>query len=813
MGLLLSLRVVEAICSSERIKHYLISLSPASTMTAHIYYYLAPMMSKNALYNLISDQLNPKTFSCEGVNGLFTRTHSSGSPYFLFELPADKSFTIDAFTLESHHVSVYEQASSKLELKSQYHYTAYFKDDVGDTFRLHVFYDGKDNLVAPPLFSKLTPDNTYESLDADEYSEAFAMLASLSCKKLTTHLRATQAKLLQSINDKIQTLDAQASELSKNPAKNKATYQAVTLELINHLENAQQFSNDPQSHAAKKVLLSNIRNALAQSESKPVKIKNPPRMVVEQSSSSSSTSSKKPVAAKIKTVKNKDKVPPQIKTEEPIDLGLSHLSQRFEQWKTNPLDSVISELHAELVSRELGLQYKSNAISIEDVLELHRLRESVEHYGRNCLLRYLMNNEFSNAERLSSFKKLLAPSIVYFALVNDNIKLLTHLYPQGLQAINFREFTFQEKQYASLIDFCFRNSTVQSPKLNCLIAYLAQGGSLLAINEQTGLPFAATLLMQPSHPLASVLSSTAQDTIGNPMFFKKLNNILQLILKKGDLTPEMQAEVSHLIETNKRKIADLDLAMKAGGKNSAQRNAMLEVRKMECLGQDLMKQIEEDDELQAVLRFVVKQVDELVACLPPRERASVRAQLPVTYGNLASNLEQIKKFDCIPSFEVIKDECLKQQQLILDIVSLKHQELAIRSEMPHQNTLYTSGQVRKYNKARNELIKLRQKSDPLIKELEKTYKPLNLQFDLFQDFTPDMRHMIEDIFRRIQGNSVVAVSTDDNNDDDGIPDLSGVDFLEISDGSATSQHRFFSVAGARNADSATAEQSHEFNGM
>jgi len=364
-------------------------------------------LSRNSLYNVISQEITPKTFRLDGVQTASLNRHQSGSPYFLFELAKEiQPFCIAPYSLESHHVSVYEQATSVLDLKSQYHYTAYFNDGNGSRFRLHVFYNQNDTLVTHPLLAKETADHEYEPISSHEYAEydeVFSLFAAASTKKLVTHLRNTQNELLRKHDEQYQMMDDNASKLSKNLAENIEQYQTIITEMITKLEQAQNHANETKERGGKIALLKNIYKATK--HYKPAPSKNEEVTETDRPKINKKTktvgSNKPSQSRKSKAKHSKSKVNINQTQAEPVDLGLEALENRFSLWKESQVPEEINALHAALISIELMLSFKTDLVSVEDILRLERLKNEVEKAGERELKKCLYQSDLQKAEILS----------------------------------------------------------------------------------------------------------------------------------------------------------------------------------------------------------------------------------------------------------------------------------------------------------------------------------------------------------------------------------------------------------------------------
>lgn len=761
------------------------------------------IVSKNSLYNLVLATFEPHTFKHAGALKLSALTHSSGSPYFLFELPLENPVIIDDLTLVSHHISVFEQSSSKLDLKSQYHYTAYFESGVGEIYRLHVFLNEKDKPVNKPLLAIKTGENTFEAVESPEYDEAFSMLAAISTKTLIDNLRTTQHSALKKYNDTFQDMEVRASELSKNLGRNHEEYKTLIIGMIAQLDAAQQITNDKLKLAGTISFLKNIKKTLDQSEAiKPKPTDRAPATASSTSSSSSATVQSKPktvakpkrdIIKKAQPAKTHDE---HDEAEQPtfVDLKLEALDTKFLKCKTRADAKTIEALHNELISLEISLPHRKKLASVESILHLHELKNNVETLGKNSLIRCLIAEEFNAADQLASFYPLIVSTIIPIALSSNKPQILEFLFTKQLLSPEFTNFTIGKTTYASMVDFCFKTYSPNKNTLALLSCLVANGCSLLEIDKESGLPFAA-LLMEGQHPLREVLVQQGDKTVNTPIFYKKLSKQLNMLCGQLDCSPAKAERIKALTDAIILKANDSNLVRKVGGKHSVQLNTEYEAQRLDTLGADLTMQINQDAELQAILRHTSQQVSALLDELPPNEKVLAKQNLRVTYENLSKNLTTLKGLDLQQAFTEIKSECIRQQNIILQIVDLKRQHMAIKRTIRDPNLLFNNGQVRTYNKANSQLTRIAQEIAPLQEELNALLAPVETTLETILlptglDITevimnafnggsanaPALNRILKEILR----DATVAPKTVATHDDDGIPDLTGVDFLAVS---------------------------------
>lgn len=140
-----------------------------------------------------------------------------------------------AYTLEEHHISIYENVDPQNAFLSHYHYTAYFRDEQNNKYQLHVYFDLNGEIVAGPIFSAKQKD----AWIAQDIDPEFALLL----KEFSLNaIRETQTELFNQYENYVQRLiekhnknTKQLEVLSANLPDNIQEYLAALQRTLNTL--------------------------------------------------------------------------------------------------------------------------------------------------------------------------------------------------------------------------------------------------------------------------------------------------------------------------------------------------------------------------------------------------------------------------------------------------------------------------------------------------------------------------------------------------------------------------------------------------
>lgn len=490
-------------------------------------------MTNNALYHVISKQFFDIRTMINEVT-LVCLNHKQGNDYFLFQLSLSHTVMIGDYQLMNHHISVYEGPLSKQDQNSQYHYTAYFKDNANKKYRLHVYYDQKDDVVGPISFCLCVNDSLFQPIHIEEKEQSLIELATESSRDLMVVLRQQQAHLIEEHQNQYDKLALMLNELSKDLQKNREAYLQLIEKQLSTLESLKNFSNANQYYIAVIKYLKQIQASLL---SEDTVLTEAHQKVISNTMEQSSDS---PVFND--TVAERfflEGVPPQQPLLQTISNELEQFTRSFNALTKRTDDKVVPDT-LELISnarQSLGLiAFDYVKVVGKEKESLQALCNKLEKFAENLLKQLLLQEKFDQVLLMGSFFHTIPPQIFFLALMNDKLNLLEFLLKNKIFNVQYPDIEIKHVKYRSPVDYCFKHCSPKSSKFGVLSVLFKHGASLMEVDESTHWPFAAILLMDKAHPYHELLKKNAQKTLENPEFFKQLNHILQgLVLKQvGD---------------------------------------------------------------------------------------------------------------------------------------------------------------------------------------------------------------------------------------------------------------------------------------
>lgn len=631
-------------------------------------------MPKNSLYTVINEFYIKKRTPLVGTR-LISRTDKNGDKYFLFELPMEESATIiDDYTLQSHHLSVYEIG------KTQYHYTAFFYDSLEREYCLHLHYNTKDNYASKPLLSKISAEGISELIDSQENEAAFKGLADDCIKHLVPQLRDGQQTIETNIQSQYDALEPIAIALSKDLIKNKASYLSVISRQVLILEELITYSNPNHYLLGLIIYLKKLKYALEKpepvtaatvakvAESKRREQKLTSREQVQFFSASSSSSSSQHSITPKKSIAELNEFI------QDLEFKLNELKKSKNKITQTSID-LITNYFELLIEKEMQIDVGAYEFSAQTLQDLHRLKLDIESLGKKIIERLLLNERYDDVKKLTCFYHLIASTLMPSALLNNNPRLIHFLLSNKIISPHYKNFTLQGTYYNSIAHYYFRRAPRERNTIDCVDLFIKNGLSLLALDKKSGLPFIAILLLLPSrHPYKRLIEQNKEATINNLMFLKQLNSILKGFMANPRYSSTLKTKIAWLIP-------DLDLRINALSLKSSKALALsddlakladdVDSANNAFLGEELLEQLRTDPELIALKQRSEKLGQLLFNKLPRSERLYVLEQTKIhfdlqTKALLGANNEPGSRL----SFEHIKRSQLKEHLAQIRIVEM-----------------------------------------------------------------------------------------------------------------------------------------------
>ncbi|KTD50602.1 coiled-coil-containing protein [Legionella rubrilucens] len=519
-------------------------------------------MAKNILFSFLSYRKKRNKSSLEQAESVTLKQTLDKKNYFLIALPL-RDYRLDhkdlRYTLLKHHVSVYETESQANPHLSQLHYTADFTDLGGNEYRLHVYYNKKDQMVSGPHFSMRVGQNKYRELDVSSVSQELLTLAETSMHDVIVEIREKYLQTYNQLELEYQRLDNQCSLLYEERESKRAEYVAKLKNFIKMTESLSLLTSHnhyAQKHLFLTRMLKTAQAVMPEAEA----VRNAPITAV--SSHPSSNSSKKnnaskptaPLASVNSKAKRKQAALQKITRElGDIERHVDRLAKQFasltpesssqdELAYTRSLADLWARCNQYSLEADLLLSSQTSIGNSQCLSKLQQLTSGLEKACKAHFLHLLKEKQFAAAKLLQNFHYLLDMNRLCSALEEKNAELLDFILTHGDDLVlDNQVLIINKKKYPNAVSFCYETHST-----DCLAVLIKHDASLL-IPDDHGLPLAYSLLTEPGHPLKGVLAACPEKTTSSSAFYFALKNALRRYLDTHTLSSEVKKQISAAI--------------------------------------------------------------------------------------------------------------------------------------------------------------------------------------------------------------------------------------------------------------------------
>ncbi|MCW8409330.1 hypothetical protein OQJ13_10130 [Legionella sp. PATHC035] len=686
-------------------------------------------MAKNTLFNFLS-QNESIVQLLQGHQLILDFNKSSQHYYYRIELPLEQ-FSIkdqeNMYTLDNHHLSVYENENRENPKLSQYHYTAEFINPSGERYRLHVYFNAFDELIQNIAFEQKIGDG-YKLVDSTQIRNQLIILALRHTEPLINNLRKQH-------QEKIKDLESQYLDCDQRLLKYFDLEQQNTTEILELTEEACGVLRE----LLPLVRSSSYAAALRFHEATARSLKRARTTSVELSSTLSTHGDNQvediaeevpnpqdEVASHDKAFSKEAKDYPEKASQhtQPKVLIVNQLAEELKAIETQfiELSKAPTEVQAKKIEELLAKTYEINLtyerhLQLKDLHQLQKIRRKLQKLEADLLPSLLFGNQFELAALLTSSHHLVrAEKFLAVALQTGNSRLLDFILTYGDIDINNQRVTVFKKSFASAVYACFQEDSASHPMSECLSVLIQHGASLFAPDNK-GLPLVYSILTGDTHPLRKALFMNRARTIESVEFFKKLNALLRVYLTRETLSIEEKSAIESDLKSFESQLENLQaLDME----DPSSRFLMKRVNHLEqrFIGA-ILSQLRQDQEIIDLNKTVQK----AAAMLNSKLSKHQLRQAKIHVSNHIESLEKVlAKIDVMSfGFDFLKTKAIEGLNNLLELIQKKSELLDIQSEILRYRN-------RKANKNYKDLMRQQNVLLQEIKELEKE-NPLMQDFE------------------------------------------------------------------------------------
>ncbi|WP_454785099.1 hypothetical protein [Legionella sp. WA2024007413] len=687
-------------------------------------------MAKNTLFNfLFHNEANVEL--PHGHKLVLSINKSSQHAYYRLELPQGHYLIKDGeknFLLDNHHISIYENEFRDNPKLSQYHYTAEFQY-LGETYRLHVYFNAFDQLNQNIAFEKWTEDG-YKVVDSKNIREQLLILALNHTEPLLKKVRQQHHQKIKELEKRYQDCDEKLSTYFDTETST-AEILKITEEACEILRELLPLIRSTSYAGILKFHESTVR-ALRKMDTTPFENSHPlastPHAAPESEEmddiqDSASLPDSPLLQSKIeqeevkRTRQTHPSAPSQNRSRHKVEEEIQKLSTDFQELSKAPIEIQAKKIEQLLAKTyEINLLYEQT-IQLKYLPQLEKIRRELQKLEASLLPELLFKNKFELAALLTSaFYLLRAEKYMSVALQTRNANLLDFILTHGDIDINQQTVSARKIQFPSAVHACLQLDSPSTPMSECLSLLIKHGASLFAPGNK-GLPLVYSILAEEAHPLYKALFMTREKTIDSADFFKKLIPLLKAYLEKETLTDIEKNRIESQIQSFEYQ---LDILENVQDQDPSSRFLMKRMNHLEekYLG-DIVRKLRQDPNLVEInkkLQIAAKVLNSKISRAQQRQANITTSQNFENLEKLLSRVD-VKELD----YDLIKASALESLNIQLQLIEAKAELFDLQKEI--RSTPVINNGSRKYKE------RLR-RQDELLREI----RPLEQKYAAMQNF-------------------------------------------------------------------------------
>lgn len=492
---------------------------------------------------------------------LFKKARSDGKQYCLLELTGDVLFSFSyedkTYHLDSHHMTLFKMEDPSVPTRNEYHYTAFFIDNMAKKYRLHVYFNSRDTITKDPVFEELgdlasaVPTSPVSQALMDALYSEFIGLAQIQGVPRIKELRMMHQQQISALEKQYKTLEKEAAILIAAEPSNYVAYIAKldnVSDVLTQLSRLGRTSHYLKCLALIEQLKAHVQEAsvVADSDSAVATLEAP--LPVEEAASIDAAEAPLPMKV-VKSSPSASGAMIDDKIQTYLDTHTRYPNPK--ESMSAYIDSLLGALEAmDELNRQLeeGGRAASSALLIH-LQEKHRtLIAAVEA----VYPRLLLSGEVTLLEKLPSFHYLITPQLLSTVLAMAKTNLLDFILRHS-DLDPCQPVTVAKTTYPSVLRYCYDHKSAE------WIDLLIEHHISLLEPDCDGLPIANTILRDESHPLWPLLYSKPS-IIDSIPFHKQLIAALMTAQRRPDISPALQQKISVDIEAHQQRIAAIKIS-------------------------------------------------------------------------------------------------------------------------------------------------------------------------------------------------------------------------------------------------------------
>lgn len=537
-------------------------------------------MAKNSLFNFLNSIHDPAIDPTQKPNLSFKIEKKGGEKekrYFLIHLPPHANLYYHdeskIYTLRNHHISIYSAQYNSIKALSQYHYTAMFSDTEGNSYKLHVYFDGKDNQKGEPHFSKVhknSSENDQKGIPVQLSSHLeghFSTLAYQCVQMPISLLRAQQIKIKKQLIQDYEKHEQLATELSCDLKTNRDEY-LLHLDKLIQITHHLGYVTENNHYQSANNILTLRRTVLLEDNKTPNTRKKPHNKSIQ-----SNTGTRKAQATSRKQSSAQKQTNSKRNATNKYQQEICQLTQRFKELQHKEDLSTRAQTLIDIQNETSGILGSltfehSSQLTANSLEQLVSLQTNLKNYGRSLFDQLVKEEQYELAGTIGFYYPFIDDSILATALQTNNPTLLDFALNYGGFSINNQPIEIDGNLYKNAVYYCFSCNSKKHPMADCLSVLIKHGASLM-MPSNNGLPLINSILSSSctKHPLIEALKANSEQTLDSRYFYLRLANTLRHYLATHEqLAANKKEKIIKDIEFYQSRADELGLLTKTSGR-------------------------------------------------------------------------------------------------------------------------------------------------------------------------------------------------------------------------------------------------------
>lgn len=616
----------------------------------------------------------------------------------------------EEYQLTNLHLSIYNECSPCEATLSAAHFTAYFYDSNAYQYRMHIYLDAEERLVAEPYLHQIVEDELVKVKLTDDAQHLMVEILELGLPCFT-QLRETQQQILSDLMAQYERKEIHSSELSKNIPENYDEYIQTIVELKAMVENLAKISVSQRWLGLTK-FYNQLHLQIQQQKEHAIEATLAPttddNLDIIQSIKETNIKEDK----SHRTMTHGAKIPTAAPKKKEIFVPLE---RELRNYKANNRGSEEGKLLLGLLQELHSLEYDMSNLSIQEQTKILQYETWVNKEIKKVINRALVNGEYVNIKLLHGYLDNYYSRMMEFALKTKNINLVVFLIDELSFPILTQSITINDEKYNNALHYCFENAQKTPVLTNFFSLFIERGIGLMMSIKPNGLPLAHLILQAyPEHPLVEVLKQYPEKTVENKRFYAALIKACEKYLlhlspsSGGDEFVELKESLAKYRELLKITQSTQELFSPS---TMDARRELISVARAHVSDEKLLAKIDSDPDIQKSAKMLseyskqILQLQQEIVMKKSGQHFPVSSLTRVELIATADFLRALKKADY--DFDSLKKNVLEYYQRVTAYYETISELIAVQEQLlPFQNKVTRAG--RQNSKVQNLLHRQQQ---------------------------------------------------------------------------------------------------------